>query len=229
MIYVSRELFDADVIVPIGSFCGAVARDTICPAFCDESTCRYLAGLRPGEANSTINMINDNLGVFWQINTLVAPGGGLFDILVGQRRSVLVECLRRLEPVWSTKPTEPFPLVLVEMDGQSDNNWDEMGTALQIADRAVAADGAIALLTRMHANPPPDWAREGFSGKASPRDRDLTDLLSRRHVFLFSQLPPSQLEGTLIAPLESSDELERLINQYGRALLLRSAHQVNLR
>ncbi len=37
-IYISRTLFDADVVIPVGSFFGATPRDSICPDFCAQET-----------------------------------------------------------------------------------------------------------------------------------------------------------------------------------------------
>lgn len=229
-IYVSRELFDADVIVPIGSFFGAAPRDTICPAFCDRETRMLLEQMPPAEADATINSINDNLGTFWQVNVLLTPGGEIFDIVVGERHAVIRECRRRLLPAWTATLPRPAPLVVAELDSDFDQTWNAVALALQLAERGVEREGAIALITRIDHPPPKLWEKGAAQGGTIPeRDRNVADLLARRHVFLYSALKPQQVEGSAFAPIGDSQELGRLVERYGDALVLRSANQIELR
>jgi hypothetical protein len=141
-IYVCRTLFDADVVIPIGSFFGATPRDSICPDFCTSETRKHLMSLRDIEADATINMINEQLGIFWQINVLAGPGDSIVDILVGQRRAVLYFGLMRLEEIWAVEIKQPAPLVIATIESDAEQTWDQALAALTVADRVVSDDGA---------------------------------------------------------------------------------------
>lgn len=217
-IYVCRTLFDADVVIPVGSFFGATPRDSICPDFCTMDTRKHLLNLRQVEADATINMINEQLGVFWQINVLVGPGDSIVDVLVGQRRAVLYVATKRLEEIWAVEIKRLAPLVIGTIESESEQTWEQAAAALTVADRVVADDGAIVLVSHIDSLPP-----------AANKRNPITRLLERRHVYLFSELANPDVESSGFAPLNSSGELSRLIRQYGSATLLRDANKLDAR
>jgi hypothetical protein len=57
----------------------------------------------------------------------------------------------------------------------------------------------------------------------------MSRLLKRRHVYLFSELASPDVESSGFAPLINSDELSRLVRQYGSATLLRDANKLDAR
>jgi hypothetical protein len=216
-LYVSRTLFDADVVIPIGGFHGIVPRDGICPAFCDQATREHLFGLEPAAANATIQAINDNLGVFWQISVLDRPGDIVSDILAGDRRAVLREGIRRMGEAWGVEIDEsPKNLVIVTLESPHDQSWDNVRQALRVADAVASSDGAIALVSRIDSLP-------------RRREPQIVELLRRRHVYLFSNLPGIEAENAGFAPIANGEEISRLIGHYGETTLLRDAHKVDLR
>ncbi len=225
-IYVSRQLFDADVVIPVGSFYGASPRDSICPAFCDRTTQEYLSELRPNEADATINMVNENLGVFWQINALDAPGNELIDVLVGDRRSVLLKSVERSEELWSVEADANTPLVIATVDADSDQNWDNVAAALQCAERIASPDGAVAVVSRLATAPPAKWPA---AGRFREQAGQLAEILEHRHIYLVSELKPVEVEKAGFAPVGHPDELLRLVQQYGTGTLIRDAHKTDLR
>ncbi len=225
-VYISRVLFDADVVIPVGSFYGAAPRDSICPAFCDRPTREYLLGLPPREADATINMINENLGVFWQINVLDGPGNELVDILVGARRRVLLECVGRSGDIWKIETAADHRLVIVTLEADADQNWENAAAALLRADQVAGVEGVIALISRISTAPPAHWKRAGQA--LSPASR-LVDLFERRHVYLFSKLTRAVAEESGFAPIADSDEFQRLLQHYGPGTLIRDAHKAELR
>ncbi len=217
-ICVCRTLFEADVVIPVGSFFGATPRDSICPTFCTSETRDHLSHLREIEADATINMINEQLGIFWQVNILVGPGDWIIDICVGMRRAVLHFGIKRLEALWSVELKAQPLLVVATIESDAEQTWEQALAALKVADRVVAEEGAIVLVSHIKSPPP-----------QSNRKNALTRLLGRRHVYLFSELASTEVESSGFAPLTDSGELSRLIRQYGSATLLRDANKLDAR
>ncbi len=215
-VYVCRTLFDADVVIPLGGFHGAVPRDAVCPAFCNQTTREYLTQLGPRQTDAEINAINDNLGIFWQISVMDGPGGVIDDVLVGDRRAVLQEGVRRMRKMWGLQGEWPqSDLVIVTLESPEDQSWENARAALRVADRIASGTGAIALVSRI--NTPP-----------ARRDHAISDLLDRRHVYLFSDLPGGEAERFGFAPIGGSEEINRLIRHYGEATLVRDGHKVDI-
>lgn len=217
-VYISRLLFDADVVIPVGSFFGAIPRDTICPAFCDRETRNWLSGLAGEMADATVNMINEQLGSFWQINVIDAPGARPVDLLVGSRRQVLLENLQRAGEHWRIGVPGECQLAMVTLESDADQSWENAAAALLTADRMANRDGDIALITRITDRPPGDWGESAL----------IRELLGRRHVYLYSLAGRTSVESCGFAPVENAGELDRLVRQYEHVSLVRDGHKTVL-
>jgi hypothetical protein len=164
-------------------------------------------------------MINEQLGVFWQINVLAGPGESIIDILVGARRSVLHYGMKKLEDIWAIELDSAAPLVIATIESDADQTWDQAIAALAVTERVATGDGAIVLVSRISSPPPGSRVLK----------QDATDRFGQRHVYLFSELSGEQAENAGFAPLADAAELARLVRQYGTATLLRDANKLDAR
>lgn len=224
---VSRTLFDSDVVIAVSTFDGVNPCDAICPAFCSRSTQMQLAKIRPVEANATISMISDQLGVFWEVVVLPGPGNTISDILVGDRKSVLLRGIQQMERFWGVELDSPFPLVIATIESQSAASADAACAALLAAEKVVSDDGTIVLVANLEKIPhPASLAASEEPGTFYP---ELQRLLEAFHLYHCGNPIRPEDEEFGLSRISDSRELSLLIQRSGSAVLLRDAHKVDAR
>lgn len=237
-VYVNRRLYDADVVLPIGS---PQLPDVDCPAigagipeFCDRSTQQHVGNMRPDSRRRTrlVEQINDWLGVFLSVQVIAAPGGRIADVIVGRREEAMSQARRASQRIWQVGPTASADLVIATIEGgRLEQTWGNLDRALVGAAHLTIEGGQIAVLTDV--NVPRERSRRKTkrrrpSGRG-PRAADLAgrvgNVLEDHRVFLSSQLDEATVESAGFGFLSTREELQRLAGRCRRVIVLRDAHR----
>jgi hypothetical protein len=226
-IKVSRLLFDADVVIAVSTFDGVNPRDAICPAFCARSTQQHLSKIRPVEASATISMISDQLGVFWEVVVLPGPGDSISDVLVGDRRSVLLKGIEHMERFWGVELENPFPLVIATIESLPAASAEAACAALLAAEKVVSEGGAIVLVANFEKIPHP--LSRAVSEKPGTFYPELQRVRESFPVYHCGEPIRPDDEEFGLARIADSREMTTLIQRSGSAVLLRDAHKLDAR
>lgn len=224
--YVNRILFDADIVVPIGTGDGGRFNNVICPVYCDVDTRAYFDRLRPDDAAAVTRMVNSNLGVFWQVRIVTAPGDNVIQVMVGSSDAVLQKSGQLGTEVWNLQIDRPAGMVLATIESPSAQNWENLRRAILTADKAASGQASLVMCTDLRGKPPASWPTPDNDSKK--RDADLFDVFQRRHVYLASRLTQDSTEQYGFGHVDNSEQVQKLIDQHESCLLLRDAHRVGL-
>ena len=238
-VYVSRLLVDADVVIPVGcptSGASAESYDCIYPDF--GSTSR-LEPFRAGtgtvvERTAEIELANDNLGSFFLIQIVSAPGGEISAAVAGARKHVIEKATELANEQWLIDLVPDVELVIatVEETGRL-HSWDDFANALITAANMIDGDGPIVLWTSIAV--PPDRStrkalqtqfEESVIKKLSRKQRQIATIVSERPVFLHSELPQSTVEELGIGFIKNEDDVVRIAEKASSGILLHDAHKV---
>jgi hypothetical protein len=225
-LYVNRVLFDADIVVPIGTGDGGRMSSRLCPAFCDTDTRKHLQRLPRSKARLLARSVADQLGVFWQIRIVTAPGERVLQIMVGSSDSVLQQSGQLGNEVWNLKVDEPAGMVLATIESGCCQSWQNLRRAILNADQVAAEDAVIVVCTELSGRPPSSWPDADRPDRQ--QDAALLDVFQRRHVYLASRLTRDSTEKLGFGHVESSGQIQKLIDLHENCLLLRDAHRVEL-
>ena len=250
-IYLNRTLFDADLVLPVGSlrlesglgYHGV--HDALFPAFSDQETQdRFRAAdatasekerdLRRQEAQEVAWL----LGVLFTIQIVPGPGESVLHVLAGDPGAVFSQGSRLCREAWSYEVPKRASLVVAAIEGASDRQtWENVARALAAASKAVAADGAIALCTDLEAQPGPSMRRIASADDPARTMRkirkekqpdlvqasQLAQTLERAKVYFLSRLDEEVVEEIGVAHVSDPDEIQRLVSRYDSCILLANA------
>lgn len=214
-VYLNRALVEADVVIPIGATRSTGDTDSIFPQFSNQEILESINRMKPDKRNQFVEEVNNWLGIFWQIRVNLGPADSLLHIHVGERKSINRIARQFAQEIWQVAIDQPSSLVIATMDSQGDQDWRGIYRCVYQCDVACQPDANIAIVTHVSDKP---------SISHLAKDRRLADILARHHVFLFSKLPQSTVEKTGFGFIESHDQLQRLLDQHERPLLIRDAH-----
>ncbi len=224
-IYVNRMLFDADIVVPVGSGDGGRMGNQLCPAFCDRETQAYWQQLPSSQAPALARLVDSNLGIFWQIRIVTAPGGQVLRIMVGSSDAVQQQSAELGLQVWQLNIDAPVDMVVATIESESCQTWPHLREAILNADQVAKDDAILVLCTELRGQPPAFWP--AGSRSRNKLDASLQDVFQRRHVYLASRLSQAATEKYGFGYLEDSGQIQKLIDQHETCLLLRDAHRVH--
>lgn len=239
-VYLARELTEADVVLTIGpaeydpvlGVRGTVS--SLYPGLSDLEALRKSQGqgheeLGPGEVRPLRQLVDEIgwlLGLQLSIAVVPSSGSGALEILIGQTETVLQQARKSLAANWLVKPVERAELVLVTVTADAaGHGWDQVAAAIDVARRLVERNGRIIVLTELQESPGP-----GMDILRSVREpREALRLIQQAHppdliaafrvasaadwanVALLSPLPPDLVEDLFLVPLESPEEVQRLL------------------
>lgn len=240
-IYLSRELLDADLVIPIfsGEFDAMTgyrsAGGLIYPGLSNREA---LAKLR-GEGHRELRPENDRplrqLGeeICWLLGIQFAVGivpsrlpGQAAAILAGQWESVQRNVQQWLDRAWTVQLNQRAETVVLAIGAAEGRvSWNEVGKALALGQNLVVRDGRIIVLSSLAELPGPglEILRSSRSAKAAlqtlrqeaPEDFEssiqVASAAAWANVSLLSRLEASQVEDLQLTPLSSLSEAERLI------------------
>ncbi|MGI9458253.1 MAG: lactate racemase domain-containing protein [Aeoliella sp.] len=249
---VNRELFDADVVVPVGCARLADARDyrgpydTIFPRFADIETIRQYAqgdALDSPTAIATRRRQTDQAGTQLAAPLVlqVVPGHGatVAAVVAGAPDAVEKVIADQCQSLWLQQVEQRANLVVATLaGGPEEQTWHNVARALFAASRVADEDSsAVAICTEL--NEPPgealqelmsaggDLERAGQLGDHQSPDAaaswELYKALCRGPVFFMSKLDDETVEDLGMAPIASADELARLVKRSGSCVTLDEA------
>ena len=239
-IKINRELFDADVIVPITCRDNRQLQNDLYPEFSTHATqLRFKAA---SQKQAEVRLTNEYLGVFTSLNVVGGPGGEIRGATFGEKEKSDQMAERLAEQIWSLVPQAAVPLVIAtieEVSGQQ--TWAHFCRALVAANDVSDGDGQIVVCSGLETAPDDDYRQaftlpfegdeEAIWKKLGGMDEILqrvVPILMDRQVFLKSNLPDSVIEELGIGPISSQTEFDRLIERAQDGIILRDAHKVSV-
>lgn len=251
-VYLNRQLLDADLIVSIGmigfdSLLGYRGTSSVIyPQFSDAATIREVRGqghpeLTPDQRRPLRDLVDEIgwlLGTQFTVQVLPDAAGGAAEVLAGAPDQVQACGQSRLDQSWRVATDEACDLVVVSIPGGSPFGWKQLGTALDMACRVVEPGGRIAIVAQLE-------TPEGDAAAMLRRCKDPEDLLKplrreptadaveisqliqalrRARLYLLSGLPAELVEELGLYALASADELQRLVDQSERLLVIPGAN-----
>lgn len=251
-IYLAREVLDADVVVTVGqtSFDRRLGyrgtSSSLYPGLSNAEAIKRCQGqghreLSPADTRP-LRELNDEaawlLGTQFTIQVIASRGGSFSQIVAGEREKVLRHCKSLLDELWLTQIDErpETVIVAVEIDAAG-HGWKQVASALSTARSLVRREGKIVVLTDLREKPGAGMSllkdsREPHEvyaplGKLSPSDHsetlELLDALDQASVYLLSQLPSDEIEDLHLIPLDSSEQVSRLLSTVESCVTVESA------
>lgn len=250
-IYINRTLDEADFVIPIttaripAAFGYAGASTGLFPTFSDQTRSRRLqspkllhsARLRH-KLQATADQVSWLLGVTFAVQVVPGIGDSVLQVVAGRAEKVYQRAEQLCRKLWCQTSPELADVVVVAVGcPNTGSGWDEVGRALSAAINVVEPDGAIVLLTDVASLPGPgvqsllncDDLDAACHQLTEDRPADalvataLVQALQYGRIYLLSQLEPSTVEDLGIARLENAQQLERLLSQYHRCVLIDNA------
>lgn len=239
-IYVNRELFDADMVIPILRNDQANDRvaDGIMPDYCHWQRFDSDETANPAMSHVTFDAdeVNDQLGVFFICEVIVGPGNSIEKIIAGNRRSVREQREKLLDEIWAVQSQTPADLVVATVEGDPDeHSWQSIARALDSANR-VSNEGAIVLLTELAEKPGRQLKRalnDAITQSAEPAPNNpfhkMAEVIAHQPVHLRCRLSEEQVEDLGLGFVGSDVQVQRLVDNAKQCVVLRDAHRCRVR
>ena len=233
-VYVSRELFDADMVIPVLRNDQVLenerSRDGIVPDYCFRERFSEGNDNRPNADDSGFDadQVNDQLGIFFICEVIVGPGRQIKNIIAGHRKSVGVERQKQLQEIWKvSKGSEP-DLVIATIEGENEEqNWYSITRAVE---SAASISDSCPIVVLSDANEKPDRnLKKALSphneNQISRKYQALVDAVGRRPLHLVSRLNAELVEDLGLGYVRDQAEVQRLIDRAENCVVLRDAHR----
>lgn len=255
-ILVNRTLHEADVVLPIGCIHDDRAagyfgiHGVVYPTFSDEKTIKRFRGLgsldvagdRKRELIARVDNVAWLLGVMLTIQVVPGEGGGIAHVLAGESNAVRARGRELYDGLWRRTVSRQTDLVVAAIAGPPDfQTWENLGRAIDAAGSFADDGGAIAVCCELDTRPG-HGVRHLAGGDSSraeamkhvshhrPPDAlpaaQLASALNRNKVYLLSRLDSATVEELDMVPLETPEELSRLIRQHPSCTLLQDAQYI---
>jgi len=252
-VYLNRALHEADFVVSLGVLRVADASgyfgiySSIYPTFSDAATLacfRATSVAQPAEQRRLAKQAGE---VGWLLGTRftlqVVPGANdeVLAVLAGDVDAVLAEGKQAVQTAWHCDVPSRAGLVVVGIGGDvSQQSWENVGRALQVAGRVAAGNGDVIICSDLAE--PLGVGLDILTGaenfivalreidRAKPVDSlaatHVGAALERGRVYLVSDAPRGQLEDLGIHPLDS-DDVARVTARYDSCIVLPNAQYVD--
>lgn len=252
----NRQLFEADVVLPIGCARATNARDSrgpyesLYPRFADRQTQQTYSqadAIDSPTAAATRRRETDQagwlLGAPLVVQVVPGPGGEVASVLAGEPNELAKRIATEFESTWARPVDRPANLVVATLAGDpTEQTWNNVARALYAAAKVTEADqSAVAICTELDAplgealrgltEAGGDLERAGQLGRIQSPDGaaawEIYKALCRGPVFFMSRLDDDVVEDLGMSPIASRDELSRLARQAKSCVILdESQHAV---
>ncbi|WP_442483090.1 lactate racemase domain-containing protein [Aeoliella sp. SH292] len=249
---ISRQLFEADLVIPVGCGRPAKSRDargpfeSVFPRFADALTQRRYSQADALDAPTSgairrqeTDQVGWLLGAAMVVEVVPARGGGVAQILAGAPEAVAREVAAACDREWACGVEQPARLVVATLAGGPDEQtWDNVARALHAAGMAADADeSSVAICTQLDTLPGEtlhkliatggDLERAARLHSSQSDDAaaawEIYKALCRGPVYFMSQLPPELVEDLGMTPIASAKELARLAERSETCIVLNEA------
>lgn len=252
-IYFNRQVFDADLVLPVSclrpagapGYVGALGG--LFPAFSDQQTRERFR--TPASVQSAVQQRRHGqeaeeaawlLGIHLMVQVVSGRGDSLLHVLAGEATAMAERGSQLCEQAWLRRLPQPAGLVVAAIEGGPEvQTWENFGRALHVALSAVADGGAVVLCTDLRC--PPGAALQRMVGSADDqealqaiqRERSadafsaslLIDARQRVQVYLLSGLDEDVVEELGIGYVGRAEEVSRLCRQHGSCILVADAQR----
>jgi nickel-dependent lactate racemase len=248
----NRVLCDADLVIPIGPSRGSKhdcnPAGMLFPRFSDQETLGRFHSPGSHETSAARKKLEGEirecdwiLGVGLALQVIPGPHGTIAALCCGTPAGIAPTVQRHYREVWATDVRQQADLIVATIVGnEAQQTWQNLSRALASADELLEPGGAIAICSEIATRPGP-------SGKRLRDAQDLADVerklrqdafadsaatlricrqLQRGTIYLQSQLGSAVVESLGFAPMESDQELQRLVGSYRRCLVLEEAQHL---
>ena len=255
-IYVHRQLFDADLVLPIGCLrprhvLGRLGvHGGLFPTFSDAKTRERFQAADSARVSVEKKRRREEaeeaawlLGI--QVVLQLVPGSGntLLHALAGAPESVAKRGRRLCDAAWSCQLPHRSRFVIATIEGgRSEQTWENFARALSAALAAVDDEGGILLCTDLCCSPGPalqtltalNDAPEPLREIRRARSPDavsaalLAEARERIQVYLLSGLDGETVEELGIGYVSRQEEIDHLCQQFDSFLVLADAHRAGV-
>ncbi len=249
-IYIDRALLEADVILPITcardqsawAYAGLYG---IVPWFTDAKTQqRWRHDCATEARGKNEDRLRAAKEVAWLLGIqpvlAVVPGskGNVDNLFFGNVETVERSIAAAIALRSITPSTEQFDLLICSIDGDQDQQtWDNVARVLHMAEHFLRPTGIIAVVTQLRQKPSPvfrwlssledqEATERHLLKSAHPQSLAVIELfrsLSKRSIYMMSQLEREQLEEFGIGAIADIKELEHLIASHESTLVISGA------
>ena len=256
-VYLSSELTDADIVIPIGviefdpALGYAGTSSVLYPGFSSVEAIAQLRNeghdeLTPDDPRATRQLVDE---VGWLLGTQVSVqvvrsrAGGIAAVLAGASESVLDHGKTLLRDSWQLEIRQRPDVIVVGVDSDANGRttWSGVAAAIETARKIVAREGRIVVLTDLATSPGRgmELIRESRSPQESsgplresnpPDIREASRLLRAlewANIYVFSKLDAAIIEDLFMMPLESAGEVRRLLDSADKCLFVEGAQHVS--
>lgn len=240
-LYVNRQLFEADCVIPIHL---AVSEDQhphqhqtdpLFPIFSGVANRDLFETMTAKHRQADVTQVNNHLGNFFSIEIALGAGQQVLAVFSGNREQVQTatqDCLRKY---WKVRTREPAECIVATIEAPAEEtSWSDVFQALQVCDRFVSTHAPILLWTELCQVPSKSvrstLLKSFRQSTDSPQQQmaELEALIENHPIFLRSKLPAALIEDLGIGSLESPEQLLRISGKHAKKLLLRDAHRWQL-
>jgi len=244
---VNRTIFDADIVLPIGSARadGRSAYSCLFPSFSNaEVIARYRTPENLASPEDVAKQAEEAEKAGWLIGALMAvqvvPGAAetVAHVVAGEPQAVARRCDQLYAEQWSFVSPRPVSLVIANISGGAEaQTWQNVGRALTVAENLLADGGAIAICSNLETPPGESLSRLMRSADLEKAARkilraDAADsvpawhvvrALQRGPVYFLSQLEADTVEDLGLAPIANLGELARLASRHESCVVIDDA------
>ena len=252
-IYLNKLVVDADLIVTIGTIAwdsSVGIRGTtsgIYPTMSDKETlteARRLSHLELNPADNnprrdSIDEIGWLIGTQFTVQAIPDDEGNIGHLLCGAPEAVMTEGRQILVDQRQLRGTLTSDLILLSVAPLNDTvSWKDLGHAVALASRLASDETRIAVVADLPEQVGP--ALQMLQRCTEPEDLvkplsleptsdaletiQLIQALRQSSIFLFSQLPTALVEDLGLLPIESTDELQRLLSAANHPAFIHGAN-----
>ncbi len=251
-VYLAKELLEAEIVVSIGpiafdSVMGYRGTNSVFyPGLASPEAKSKTVGqghreLGPEDQRPLRQRVDEIawlLGTQFSVQVVPSRCGGAAYVLAGQYDAVLRRGQELVNQHWLIELDYRAEIVVVAVEQDAaGHGWPQIGAALATARNLVSKDGRIVVLSDLSTLPgagmklltqydnPADGLRK--LRKAAPEDlmpaTELAEAVLWADVYFLSQLESDLVEELFMVPLESEQEVHRLLGLEGQVLFLPSA------
>ncbi|MFO0792111.1 MAG: lactate racemase domain-containing protein [Pirellulales bacterium] len=246
---VNRTIFDADVVLPIG--CARVnerdAYESLFPRFSNAGAVKRYRTPSHHESGGKNGKMTEADEAGWMIGVpmtvQVVPGSGetVAEVIAGEPQAVARRSRELCRERWLLTSLQKASLVVMTVTGgEESQTWANVGRALAGTEELVEENGAVVICTNMAESPGHSLGRlignpdlDMVSRKIlNDHDADswaawyLARALQRGPVYLLSQLSEETVEDLGLAPVESVEDLVRLVGRHENFAVVDGAQHV---